>query len=1712
MMFFRSSRLLFVLIFIFVLTGYTFAATEIQLSTHKISPNEHYQVFITCNGSGYSGRLDYELYKCDLDFTNLIHVTDEWLYEAIDGVATTEPNQNIPAGLYLVRFKPHGAADNEFSDFEILMVDDQPTLYPIVYSEQTIPLPPPGSYMIFESYNSRDQFVGYTRIDIETDQAPFGGHAMRMTKTAHDAYWNAGWPNVIRFGIDKITSNDPSQTQWIVSPGWAIYSSNTSLQNLAQNINVYYQDNGLFQSDRQGLLGGYPLDSSHQITGVQNDMKATYSLLPPNGLVPESINTILTPRPCVELAVDYNELMPGTDIVDLWHTEVRHPTTAEGVLTMRYVESGAQVNVDADSAILRWSVSEDWVWRADGLIDRITQWTDVDPLCWRGGSYDCETSGQLLVDARLIDWYIPTDQPLTISFRDTETGISVDHLEIQNSDSYEMVVLQHDGRLYSGFLELLVDGETMLWKDVENKPVYVSNGSVFQDNRAFGSLDDFAISLRARPYLINSSINSLYPVEDQNLIENASTAAFSNEISLVIGDPLFYPFQCSVKGGGSVDISPLEVAVKNQYETSVTLAEQLTLTAIAGENVIFSHWTVSSEVILQNPLSLIMDSEKSVVAHFFDHVKGEPFVKQTSETISRNACQISQGVYDSYANRTFIVYPAGLEPSGDISSCDPYIIYYDHTLQTWSSSFKVAESPPYHDSHYCPQILLDSDHYLHVFNSGHVNPIQHLRSSVPCDHPDILNPSNWQTVPFSHSQHQDKATYVYAFQNAQNDMYLLYRQSTYSIQSPGPLGDQIWYEPIYYIKSTDEGNSWSAPQMIIDPGYDSDNWNTIYIKGLRVSKEHNELYLTYGLHYNHNSAIDELFYIRMDLNNDQFYGPAGHSLGTLVTRTDFEYPLYKCSVWKETDTSWRYVLGAVDQDHLDVPHVFINVPDGTQSGETIVHRYWTGADWSEPEYLFPDFPFTLMPQEIQFYPDDSYALYTANHTLDQEFIQLIRWNISPAQREAHVVLSDSDPGISRFGHWGFIQNAHPDLQSTFMQGEYHSWYQPQPVGKWFAWGEGGILANGSQDEYTVSLTVEGAGTVYSDDPSLSCSGAGIYTLSARRRLFLQTLPEKGSFFSHWEGIQGNANANQCDIFINRDYDITAHFVSGKAASSVDAAAIKFQPQSQPTPDLAIIVDKIENALQSNPQLDVLVTPEYSLSRYEGNQIGSPPITFDYVPEERRYVIAPNQEDNRAVPIIRQITNIAKTAGSNIILGTVAEQHQGYTCNSQLIIDLNGNITGIHRKTNEIFPVPYPDYIRHEAMSSINTYTIQSGEGTFFTIFPLIGSERENTELLNRAADFRADLLAYSNHEKEADYELLTQDIFNEQFDSSLHGWERVFQEFFIPALCSNRSAIDPQLGYLIVSSGECGRGGLVNLASPPVPPLSLTVDDDAVYGELLLASPQKQVFAYNFAIPGWYMISIPGTADDLQVSSLFSKIGAEQVYEYSDSYISSSEVEPGKGYWIYAYTSAIVDLELDPIYHYQLNLSSGWQMIGACASAMTVSALTSYPSSAFSSYIYRYEMDSGYQHTDSILPKQGYWTWISEPCEFIVSTGTSKLAKSVHDAGNFPPPPPVHLSGKGLDGLKLPQYFDIYPAYPNPFNAETTIEFVLPKSENITLSIYNVQGKRIRVLESRYCRAGNHLIRWDGANQRGIQVSSGLYLVRFKAGAFTKTIRVLYLR
>lgn len=84
---------------------------------------------------------------------------------------------------------------------------------------------------------------------------------------------------------------------------------------------------------------------------------------------------------------------------------------------------------------------------------------------------------------------------------------------------------------------------------------------------------------------------------------------------------------------------------------------------------------------------------------------------------------------------------------------------------------------------------------------------------------------------------------------------------------------------------------------------------------------------------------------------------------------------------------------------------------------------------------------------------------------------------------------------------------------------------------------------------------------------------------------------------------------------------------------------------------------------------------------------------------------------------------------------------------------------------------------------------------------------------------------------------------------------------------------------------------------------------------------------------------------------------------------------------------------------------------------------------------------------------------------------------------------------------------------PNPFNPGTTINFGLKEPAQVTLMIYNMNGAVIKSLyKNEMFEAGTFTLQWDGTNDRGAPVSSGIYFLRLKAGSYSETKRLILLR
>jgi hypothetical protein len=94
----------------------------------------------------------------------------------------------------------------------------------------------------------------------------------------------------------------------------------------------------------------------------------------------------------------------------------------------------------------------------------------------------------------------------------------------------------------------------------------------------------------------------------------------------------------------------------------------------------------------------------------------------------------------------------------------------------------------------------------------------------------------------------------------------------------------------------------------------------------------------------------------------------------------------------------------------------------------------------------------------------------------------------------------------------------------------------------------------------------------------------------------------------------------------------------------------------------------------------------------------------------------------------------------------------------------------------------------------------------------------------------------------------------------------------------------------------------------------------------------------------------------------------------------------------------------------------------------------------------------------------------------------------------------------------LPEGYRLYQNYPNPFNPMTDIRFDLPIASKTELKIFDILGREIRELVNFRLPAGNHKYIWDGTDNNGANVSSGIYLYRLKAGDFISSRKMILLK
>ena len=92
-------------------------------------------------------------------------------------------------------------------------------------------------------------------------------------------------------------------------------------------------------------------------------------------------------------------------------------------------------------------------------------------------------------------------------------------------------------------------------------------------------------------------------------------------------------------------------------------------------------------------------------------------------------------------------------------------------------------------------------------------------------------------------------------------------------------------------------------------------------------------------------------------------------------------------------------------------------------------------------------------------------------------------------------------------------------------------------------------------------------------------------------------------------------------------------------------------------------------------------------------------------------------------------------------------------------------------------------------------------------------------------------------------------------------------------------------------------------------------------------------------------------------------------------------------------------------------------------------------------------------------------------------------------------------------GNVFPRKFELYPAYPNPFNPTATIRFFIESMHASTLNVYDTNGRLITTLIDEVLIPGQHTIQWDAS-----PLTSGVYFIRLESGSFSQSQKLILLK
>lgn len=134
----------------------------------------------------------------------------------------------------------------------------------------------------------------------------------------------------------------------------------------------------------------------------------------------------------------------------------------------------------------------------------------------------------------------------------------------------------------------------------------------------------------------------------------------------------------------------------------------------------------------------------------------------------------------------------------------------------------------------------------------------------------------------------------------------------------------------------------------------------------------------------------------------------------------------------------------------------------------------------------------------------------------------------------------------------------------------------------------------------------------------------------------------------------------------------------------------------------------------------------------------------------------------------------------------------------------------------------------------------------------------------------------------------------------------------------------------------------------------------------------------------------------------------------------------------------------------------------------------------------------------------------------LTATDYLSLTKKDGTVINLPLEAINNIQFEGLDSIAptedISHIFNLLKNYPNPFNPTTTIEFNLNSDTKCDVMIFNIKGEKIRTLFSGNTEKGKKSFLWNGTDQKGVKVASGIYFCKIKAENKTQTKKMLLVK